>query len=70
MEKTRRGLVSVMMAWRPPRSALLLVLRERTVNREVTTAVIKMAVHPRGLLGIILIEGHNKLPYTGGITSC
>ncbi len=46
----------MMMAWRPPRSALLLVLRERTVNREVTTAAIAMkAAHPiRGLLGIIL----------------
>jgi hypothetical protein len=54
LEETRRGLVSLMMAWRPPRSALLLVLRERTVNREVTTDAIKKAAHPRGLLGIIL----------------
>jgi hypothetical protein len=33
---------------------LLLVLRERTVNREVTTAAIKKAALPRGLLGVIL----------------
>ena len=52
--KNRCNSVLLMMAWRPPRSALLLVLRERTVNREVTTDAIKKAAHPRGLLGIIL----------------